>query len=212
MKISYAIPVCNEIIEIQRLLGFLLENKRQEDEIVILFDSTNGISEVEDFLNHHAKDNFNWFTRGKYDFDGHFANMKNKLTEMCNGDYIFQIDADEMITSFLIDNLPNILESNPDNEIYLVPRVNTVSGLTQEHITKWGWNIDEEDRVNWPDYQWRIWKNKPEIKWINKVHEKLDGFKTYAPLPQNFELALQHPKTIERQEKQNKFYDTYNER
>ena len=208
MKISYAIPVCNEFIEIQRLIGFLLENKRKEVEIVILFDSTNGTSEVETFLRHYTKDNFNWFIWDKYAFDGHFANMKNKLTKMCSGDYIFQIDADEMITEVLIGSLPEILKSNPDNEVYLVPRVNTVSGLTQEHITKWRWNVDEQDRVNWPDYQWRIWKNKSEIKWVNKVHEVLEGFKTYAPLPQHPELALQHPKTIERQEKQNEYYDT----
>ena len=208
MKISYAIPVCNELKEIQRLLGFLLENKRQEDEIAVLYDSTNGTKEVEDFLNYYTKDNFNWFTWSKYAFDGHFANMKNKLTSLCNGDYIFQIDADEIITEVLIGSLPDILESNPDNEVYLVPRVNTVSGLTQEHITKWRWNVDKEDRVNWPDYQWRIWKNKSEIKWVNKVHEKLEGFKTYAPLPQHPELALQHPKTIERQEKQNNYYNT----
>ena len=208
MEISYAIPVCNELKEIQRLIGFLLENKRQEDEIVVLFDSTNGTNEVETFLTHYTKDNLNLFTWSKYDFDGHFANMKNKLTEMCSGDYIFQIDADEMITEVLIGSLPEILESNPDNEVYLVPRVNTVSGLTQEHITKWRWNVDEQDRVNWPDYQWRIWKNKSEIKWVNKVHEVLEGFKTYAPLPQHPELALQHPKTIERQEKQNEYYDT----
>ena len=208
MKISYAIPVCNEFVEIQRLIGFLLENKRQEDEVVILFDSTNGTNEVETFLRHYTKDNFNWFTWSKYAFDGHFANMKNKLTERCNGDYIFQIDADEMITEVLISSLPDILKNNPNNEVYLVPRVNTVSGLTQEHITKWRWNVDKEDRVNWPDYQWRIWKNKSEIKWVNKVHEKLEGFKTYAPLPQHPELALQHPKTIERQEKQNNYYNT----
>jgi hypothetical protein len=208
MKISYAIPVCNELKEIQRLVGFLLENKRQEDEIVILFDSTNGTSEVKTFLNYYTKDNFNWFTWSEYAFDGHFANMKNKLTGMCNGDYIFQIDADEMVTEVLIGSLPDMFKNNPDNEVYLIPRVNTVSGLTQEHITKWRWNVDKEDRVNWPDYQWRIWKNKPEIKWVNKVHEKLEGFKTYAPLPQHSELALQHPKTIERQEKQNSYYDT----
>ena len=208
MKISYAIPVCNELVEIQRLIGFLLENKRKEDEIVILFDSTNGTSEVETFLRHYTKDNFNWFFWDKYAFDGHFANMKNKLTERCNGDYIFQIDADEMITEVLISSLPDILKNNPNNEVYLVPRVNTVSGLTQEHITKWRWNVDKEDRVNWPDYQWRIWKNKSEITWVNKVHEVLTGFETFSPLPQYPELALQHPKTIERQEKQNGYYNT----
>ena len=110
MKISYAIPVCNELKEIQRLIGFLLENKRQEDEIVVLFDSTNGTNEVETFLTHYTKDNLNLFTWSKYAFDGHFADMKNKLTEMCSGDYIFQIDADEIITEVLIGNLPEILK------------------------------------------------------------------------------------------------------
>jgi hypothetical protein len=63
--------------------------------------------------------------------------------------------------------------------------------------------------INWPDYQWRIWKNIPEIKWINKVHEKLEGFKTYALLPADTQaFCLYHPKTIQKQEKQNNYYDT----
>jgi hypothetical protein len=41
MKISYAITVCNELVEIQRLLPFLIENKRKQDEIVIFYDSNN---------------------------------------------------------------------------------------------------------------------------------------------------------------------------
>ena len=99
-------------------------------------------------------------------------------------------------------------ESNPDNEVYLVPRVNTVDGLTDEHISKWGWNVNDSGWVNWPDYQWRIYKNSDDINWVNKVHEKLEGFKTYAPLPQIESMALYHPKDIERQEKQNEYYDT----
>ena len=103
----------------------------------------------------------------------------------------------------LLGYLPEILGNNPDNEVYLVPRVNTVEGLTDEHIKKWGWNVDDKGWVNYPDYQWRIWKNKPEIKWKNKVHEVLSGHKSYAALPSQEELALYHPKDIERQEKQN---------
>lgn len=206
MRITYAITVCNEFVEIQRLIGLLLKNKRRQDEIVVLFDSKNGNLEVENFLRTHSVNGeFDWH---KGEFNNHFADWKNRLTELCTGDYIFQIDADELPTITLIKNLPSILENNPDNEVYLVPRVNTVTGLTQEHINKWRWNVDEEGRVNWPDYQWRIWKNIPEIKWVNKVHEKLEGFKSYAPLPALSELALQHPKTIERQEKQNNYYDT----
>ena len=206
MKISYAITVCNELTEIKRLVDFLLANKRSHDEIVVLFDQKNGNEEVIDTLTKHNKlPNFQVW-RGF--FEGHFAEWKNKLTEYCTGDYIFQIDADEIPQLHLIKLLPAIIDANPDNDVYLVPRVNTVSGLTGEHIEKWRWNVNDKGWVNWPDYQWRIWKNKPEIKWVNKVHEKLEGFKKYAPLPALPELALYHPKEIKRQEKQNAYYDT----
>ena len=206
MIITYAVTVCNEFVEIQKLVDFLRENKRQQDEIVILFDQKNGNEEVATWLTKQSKYPNVQFWRGF--FEGHFADWKNKLTEYCKGDYIFQIDADEFPHKTLIDNLPAILESNPDNEVYLVPRVNTVEGLTEEHKAKWGWKVDDKGWVNYPDYQWRIWKNKPEIKWKNKVHEVLEGFKTYAPLPAQEELSLYHPKEIARQEKQNNYYDS----
>ena len=208
MKISYAITVCNELKEIQRLIGFLLENKRKEDEIVILFDSTNGTSEVEAFLNYHTKDKFNWFIWGKYAFDGHFANMKNKLTSLCSGDYIFQIDADEIPNKFLIDNLPEVLESNPEADMLRVARVNTVEGLTEEHIKRWGWNVNKKGWVNWADWQMRIYRRHPNIKWVNKVHEIIEGYKIHGLLPAEEEWALYHPKDIKKQEKQNEYYDT----
>ena len=207
MKISYAITVCNEFLEIQKLVPFLLDNKRQQDEIVILYDQKNGNPEVLSYLLKFNKLPNVQTWRG-FDFKGHFADWKNKLTEYCSGDYIFQIDADEIPNESLLNNLPLILEANADNEVYLVPRVNTVVGLTQEHINKWGWKVNEKGWVNWPDYQWRIWKNKPEIKWKNKVHEVLEGFKTYARLPSIEGASLYHPKTIDRQEKQNAYYDT----
>ena len=206
MKISYAITVCNEFVEIQKLISFLLQHKRDEDEIVVLYDEVNGDEEVENFLRAKSVNlDFMWWNGV---FNNHFADWKNTLRERCNGDYIFQIDADELPHCDLIANLPSVLENNPDNEVYLVPRVNTVKGLTNEHISKWRWNVNDKGWVNWPDYQWRIWKNKPEIKWVNKVHEKLEGYKTFAPLPELEEYSLSHPKTIERQEKQNSYYDT----
>lgn len=209
MKITYAVTVCNEFIEIQRLVAFLLQHKRIQDNIVILFDEANGDPEVETFLRTHSVNGeFAWH---KHKFEGHFANWKNRLSSLCNGDYIFQIDADEIPNELLVSHLPELLELNPDNDVYLVPRVNTVDGLTQEHVNKWGWNVNAMGWVNWPDYQWRIWKNKSEIKWINKVHERLDGFKSYSMLPADTEaLCLYHPKTISRQEKQNKYYETLN--
>ena len=208
MKISYAITVCNEIVEIQRLVSFLLDNKRNEDEIIILYDGVNGIEPVEEYLRAKSVNvDFMWYNGV---FNNHFANWKNTLKDLCNGDYIFQIDADEIPNKALIQQLPAILESNPDNEVYLVPRVNTVKNLTEEYIQKWRWNVNDKGWINWPDYQWRIWKNKPEIKWVNKVHEKLQGFKTYAALPDVEEVALYHPKDIERQIKQNEYYNSLN--
>jgi hypothetical protein len=206
MKISYAITVCNEFLEIQRLIAFLLKNKRPQDNIVILFDEANGDSEIEAFLRSHSQTGEFVWHKGK--FERHFADWKNKLTSLCKGDYIFQIDADELPAEDLIQALPEIIELNPEMDVYLVPRVNTVEGLTPEHIAKWGWNVTDTGWVNWPDFQWRIWKNIPEIKWVNKVHERLDGFKTYTALPDVEYFALYHPKTIEKQEKQNSYYDT----
>ena len=207
MMISYAITVCNEAKEIKSLVDLLMVGKRKQDEVVVLFDQKNGDEKIAEFLTTYSKyPNFQ-FWRG-LDFSGHFADWKNKLTSYCNGDYIFQIDADEYPHETLLEQLPAVLESNPDNEVYLVPRVNTVEGLTQEHIQKWNWKVTDNGWVNYPDYQWRIWKNKPEIKWKNKVHEVLDGYKTYAPLPAQEELSLYHPKDIIRQEKQNAYYDT----
>tara|TARA_R100000908_G_scaffold52855_1_gene28198 strand:+ start:8484 stop:9107 length:624 start_codon:yes stop_codon:yes gene_type:complete len=205
MKISYAITVCNELNEIQRLIGFLLENKHQEDEIVILFDSTNGSPKVEEFLRAKSTNGeFNWFP---YPFKGHFSDMKNFLTGMCSGDYIYQIDADELPTKFILNNISSILKMNEQIDVLLVPRINTVEGLTQEHIHKWGWRVNNKGWVNFPDYQWRIYRNNDKIKWKNKVHEILEGYEVMSQLPPENEYCLLHDKTIEKQEKQNDFYN-----
>ena len=73
----------------------------------------------------------------------------------------------------------------------------------------WRWKVNEKGWVNWPDFQTRIYKNSPEIKWVNKVHERINGHKQFAYIPMEEEWALYHPKTIERQEKQNKTYSSY---
>ncbi len=207
MKISYAIPVCNEFVEIQRLITFLLENKRDEDEIVVLYDSNNGDKEVETYLRkmNADKTRFRW---ASYAFEGDFAEMKNRLNGMCSGDYIFQIDADEMITEYMVRLLPQILAVNTETDLIRVPRVNKVEGLTEAHVKRWGWIVDGRGRVNWPDMQWRIYRNDPRIRWEGKVHERITGHSTHAILPLEEDLALQHIKTIERQEKQNNYYNT----
>jgi glycosyltransferase involved in cell wall biosynthesis len=195
-SISYAITACNEHVELARLLELLENNIRDEDEIVIQLDMDNATKEVRTVANKYTM----------YPLNGDFASFKNHLKKFCTKDYIFQIDADEYPSEELLLSLPEILELNPEVELYAVPRINTVEGLTQEHIQKWGWNVNENGWVNYPDYQTRILKNIPEINWINKVHERLVGAKNIVPLPEGYDLI--HPKTIEKQEKQNQFYST----
>jgi hypothetical protein len=203
MKISYAITVCNELEEVKRLVNFLLSNKRTEDEIVILFDDK-GTEEVWNYLV-QVEGDIALLHRAQFRND--FSEWKNKFFKLCSGNYIFQIDADEIPHINLIENLPTMLSTN-DVDMVRVPRVNTVEGLTQEHIQKWGWHVNEKGWVNWADWQMRIYKNAPHIRWKNKVHEVLEGFKIHGMLPVEEEWALYHPKTIDRQERQNDYYST----
>jgi hypothetical protein len=204
LKITYAITVKDELEEIKKLLPFLIKIKRDEDDVVVLWDSRDGTEEMINFLTSQEDD----VALYQDEFQGHFADWKNKLTSQCFGDYIFQIDADELPNEVLIQHLPTILQSNPNIDVVLVPRENYVVGLTDNHIKQWGWGVDEQNRINWPDLQWRIYRNSYSIKWVNKVHEKLEGFDVYTHLPLEPEFSLLHLKTIEKQEKQNNYYDT----
>ena len=207
ITISYAVTVCNELDEIKTLLPFLYGIKRKQDEIVILQDVSKNDPELTTYLESFTA-NGSDVLLVQQKFKNHFADWKNLLTDFCTKDFVFQIDADEVPNEELIETLPFLLGMNEDVDVMLVPRVNTVEGLTQDHIAKWKWRVNEKGWVNWPDYQGRLYRNDPNIKWVNKVHERLEGFKQYATLPMEEEFALYHPKTIERQEKQNGYYET----
>ena len=204
--ISYAITAWNEAVELERLLDQLNKYIRPEDEILLQLDSTatDEVKKVAEKYNVGSKYEYH---RIYATLNNDFASFKNNLNEHCTRDYIFQIDADEYLSDTLILNLPELLELNPKIDIYYVPRINTVEGLTQEHITKWGWRLNEKGWVNYPDVQGRICKNRKDIKWTGKVHERLtiDQPCLAQVLPAGFELI--HPKDISRQEKQNALYD-----
>ena len=212
MKISYAIPVCNEHIELEKLLDFLENHIQVEDEVVVQCDKGNTTPEVYKVLDSERySDGFRRQLKViEFPLKGHFSNFKNNLKEHCTGDWIFQIDADELPHEFLITNLKELLKLNTTTEMLLVPRVNTVEGLTQEHINKWRWNVNEKGWVNWPDYQTRIIQNSPKIKWQNKVHEQIVGISTKGALQKEEEWCLYHPKNIEKQEIKNKLYENIN--
>jgi len=205
MTISYGITVHNELEELTKLLDFLNNNIREEDEIVIQYDEGGVTPEVLEFLK--IKKQIHGYTVIGFPLNKDFASYKNNLKKHCTKDYIFQIDADEIPHEVMINYLPQVLADNPVDIIF-VPRVNTVNGLSQEHIEKWRWNVNEKGWVNWPDYQTRIYRNTEDVTWMNKVHEKITGYDTFSNFPAEEHWALYHPKEIDRQEKQNQFYET----
>jgi len=199
--ISYAITAWNEAVELDRLLSQLSEHVRPEDEIVVLLDFT-ATREVVDVVSKYK------ITKHMSPLNNDFASFKNYLKSLCTKDYILFIDADEYLTDILMLNLPEVLQLNPTVDIYAVPRINTVDGLTEEHAKKWGWRVDENEWINYPDLQTRICKNRKDINWVGRVHERLTTNEVcmVSMLPEGFELY--HPKTIDRQEKQNDYYNT----
>ena len=217
INISFAITVCNEAKELERLLKQLKSCVIENDEIIIQVDNTNTTDEVFKVVSNfegvyspvvsRKKKIITPVTKAFSDLNGDFSAFKNNVKKHCTRDYIFFIDADEEVSQDQIHLVREIVNINPDFDCFLVPRINTVEGLTQQHIEKWGWKV-ENGRVNWPDYQFRICKNVPEINWEGKVHERLVGYKNATPLPAEDVLALGHHKTIQKQEQQNNLYDT----
>lgn len=245
--LSYAITACNEHKELKFLLDTLIMNKRDVDEIVVLLDETNYTSDVEELVKLKSKDtDLKYFV---YPLNSHFGNFKTKLNSYCSNDYIFQIDADEIPSTNLINNITKIINDN-DIDLYAIPRLNVLKPINEEtfaYIKEVGWNLSyheeyyinipikrvssefyniikennllkKEDHyiftyyvpiINFPDYQGRLYKNRDDIQWVGKVHEKIQGHNTFFYLPTNtINYCLTHVKNITKQKQQNEFYKT----
>lgn len=205
--ISYTITACNEHEELDKLLNVIRINIKEDDEVVLQLDSDKVTDSVRDVAKKYEY-TLPLLKVVEFPLNSDFASFKNNLKSNCKNEWIFNIDADEMPSGFLMENIRDILTHNQDIDLLIVPRWNTVNGITTRHINLWGWRNDEMGRINWPDWQMRIYRNKPEIKWINKVHEKIEGFEKYAFLPEDKDYCLFHNKSIEKQESQNNFYNT----
>jgi hypothetical protein len=208
INITYAITVCNELEEITKLVDFLNNRITKDDEILIQYDTDSATKPIIDYLNIISQLHNTNIKVISFPLNNDFASYKNNLKNHANGIFIFQIDADEIPSEYLIENIHEFLEYNKDVDLFFVPRVNTVEGLTKDHIKKWKWNVNENGWVNFPDYQTRLYRRTSEIQWVGKVHERIVGYNTLSVLPAEENYCLYHPKQIERQEKQNDYYDT----
>jgi len=205
VSVSYCITVHNEgSMYLEPLFQKLFKYLQPEDEIVVVDDMSDEettiatLSKYEDRINYY-----------KHKFEGNFANHKNFAKSKCTKDYIFFIDADENMHDNLLLTLKEVLYNNPTVEMYMVPRINIVPGLTEEHKKAWGWVTNEKGWIMFPDYQTRIIKNLSSINWEGKVHERLSGHTVHTALPHETEdYCLLHIKDIKRQEAQNNLYNS----
>lgn len=209
MKISYGITTWIEHEELRNLLNYLNERIDEEDEIVIVYDQNRVTPEVMSVMESFKRENYYFHP---FNFQQNFLENKNYLGSMCTGEYIFQIDSDELPQENLLQNVKTILEGNPSVDVFWVPRINIVQGLTQQHIKQWNWNVNQNGWVNFPDPQKRIYRNTPEIQWRDpegqpQLHGMVTGYKTIAQLPFTEEWSLIHTKAIQKQEYQNKTYN-----
>lgn len=198
--ISYLVTCHNEGVQLRTLLSLLLKYS-EGNQIVVLDDFSTDPTTL-DVLNEYS----NVVKIVKHSLNKDYGAHKTYGTQQCDGEYVFQIDADELPNEILLVNLYTLLKSNPSCEMFWVPRVNAFYGVTQEDVRNYGWRVDDKGRINWPDYQSRIYKNLPNIKWDRKLHETIVGFKEFTRIPAMEELSLFHNKTIKKQREDNKRY------
>lgn len=214
--ISFLITTKNEDHYIDNLITQVMGCMSDEDEIVLLddySDDTNSIKIIEKWRFHPSLNNRIFFYQHHLNND--FGSHKNYGLDKCSKEWVFQLDADELMSDFLAEHLHNIIESNGDNfDLFLLPRVNTVDGLTERDVVDFRWRINDRGWVMWPDYQTRLFRNNGKIKWINKVHEQLVGAERPITFPERDETtglpdatwAILHHKDIDRQRRQNEMY------
>jgi len=203
--ISFVILCHNEGNYLKKVISNVELYLREGDEIIVVDDMSTD-KETVDYLSslkHKVV---------QHSLNGNFSEHRNYAHQFCKNPYIFMVDCDEILSNVLGNNIHDIISSNPDVELFLIPRLNIVDGLTQDDVRKWGWRVSNQDGVdeqviNFPDNQWRLYQRLPHIQWKGKLHERPDGFKTMAALPSDPQLSLIHRKTIGRQTKQNEFYN-----
>lgn len=211
MKLSYLVTCHNEGIQLLRLLSLLNIHRQPHDEIVVIDDYSDDEYTKQVLAQYKDKEGIRVL---QHHLDNNYGAHKNWGTEQCTGEWIFQIDSDELPSETLAVNVHEIIEANPNVELIYVPRINDYHGVTHQIASQWGWRLTPSPKaegrpiINWPDYQGRIYKKDPSrIRWDRKLHEKIEGHKEYSFLPADEDLALYHQKTIQKQIQTNLRYN-----
>lgn len=138
IKVSYTILTHNETESLRNLIALLNAHKTMWDEIVIVDDYSDNLETIK--ILGWAQDDIKAKVF-RNQLKGDFSQQKNFANSHCTSDYIFNIDADEIFPDFFMKNYKEILFVNPEVEMYRLPRINTVEGITLSHIERWRWQI-----------------------------------------------------------------------
>lgn len=215
LSISWCVCCWNEHSELSLLLKKLMKFLGEDDEIVIQGDQGKVTDEVTSVIRGALKD-----SRVKYlefPLNKDFASFKNNAFKHCEKDYIFLCDPDEIPHPKMLQYLKALLFENSDVQMFRIPRINIVQGLTPDYSKSQGWNVQkikvpkldydskeilalygirerdawkgelEIEVVNPFDWQSRLFKNHIGICYQNKVHEVLKGYKVQSQLPVTME-------------------------
>lgn len=198
-SISYAITTHNEGESIQKLIERIKKHIDKNDELIILDDYSTD-SQTLSILASEA-------SVYKKKFNNEFSVQKNYLNSLCSSEYIFQFDGDELPSDLLLHNVKTFISQQPEIDLFWVPRDNRLFEINKSYIKRWGWPIDEKGRVNYPDYQGRLYRNAPEIYWTRPVHEIITGHKKQTAIPRDVGLDILHARHMSKQIESIKFYN-----
>ena len=123
MKISYAITVCNEHKEIEKLLTFLFEHKRPEDQVVVQMDM-NATPEVINVCEKFENKPHNEYTLKQFALNKNFAAYKNNLNKNC-------------IQSLIVNNIDLLNENFKNLSIFTFDYLNQM--IPKNFIEIWSY-------------------------------------------------------------------------
>jgi len=226
IKLTASVLLGNEQDKIYKFLEIF---EPYFDEIIIANDSTdNSLKEIKRYTDDCVKngptnfvsDKIKIFNR-KLNMD--FAAQTNAITERATNEWVMKVDVDELMDSRSLNNIrfiiDSVLKQNPLVEVIGIPRLNTLNNVLVNDIPRELWNneyLSKQEKFNPttfksglknPDYQFRIFKKN--VKWVNPVHETPECVvkkeKNKVVITHN--ITLFHPKTTDKQNQQDKFYD-----
>lgn len=209
--ISYCTTVYNEKDYIKVLLTKLTKIVLPDEDIIVVQTYREEKEKDEEFFSEIQKiiKNFPNIIYKTFHFQASstgWNDVKNYMNRLSQKPYIFNLDSDEDYPERSFDVIRDVAK-NGNFDLVFVPRINTVEGLTREDVIKWGWNINSNNWINWPDYQPRLYKNNQNILWGGGPHDGVIGAKSIGAIEAREELAIIHKKDIIRQREQNNLYD-----